>query len=86
VEYSREGLYSIGLVTGESPAAVEAVTDRATYNVFLPNSPNPTGGRLVPVPEDRVHEIDLSVRRGMRILVTTGMGDGEPSALPDDAR
>lgn len=75
VEYPREGVYMIGLVTGESPRAVEDVAGQDAYNVFLPNSPNPTAGRLVLVPEDQVHEIDMSVRRGMRLIVTTGMGD-----------
>jgi uncharacterized membrane protein len=75
VEYPRTGLYSLGLVTAQSPDQIEAVTDEATYNVFLPNSPNPTAGRLVLVPESQLREIDMSVRQGMRMIVTTGMGD-----------
>lgn len=81
VEYPREGNYAIGFVTGESPAAVEAVTGEPALNVFLPNSPNPTGGRLVVLPTSRVNEIDLSVRRALRLVVTTGIGD-EAAALP----
>ncbi|WP_254529186.1 DUF502 domain-containing protein [Natrinema gelatinilyticum] len=80
VEYPREGVYMIGLVTGESPAPVENVAGQDVYNVFLPNSPNPTAGRLVLLPEDQVHEVDMSVRRGMRLVVTTGMGDEPESA------
>jgi len=80
VEYPREGVYMIGLVTGESPRTVEDVAGQDAYNVFLPNSPNPTAGRLVLLPEDQVHEIDVSVRRGMRLIVTTGMGDEQEEA------
>jgi len=80
VEYPREGVYMIGLVTGESPRTVEDVAGQDAYNVFLPNSPNPTAGRLVLLPEDQVHEIDMSVRRGMRLIVTTGMGDEQEEA------
>lgn len=89
VEYPREGVYSIGLVTGESPRSVEQFAGSEVYNVFLPNSPNPTAGRLVLLPEDQVHEIDMSVRRGMRLIVTTGAGDDDappsidPARLPD---
>jgi uncharacterized membrane protein len=84
VEYPREGVYSIGLVTGESPQSVEAFAGGEVYNVFLPNSPNPTAGRLVLLPEDQVHEIDMSVRAGMRLVVTTGAGveDAPPSIDP----
>lgn len=91
VEYPRDGLYSIGLVTGESPKAVAAYAEQPVYNVFLPNSPNPTGGRLVLLPEDEVHELDMSVRQGMRLIVTTGMNDERASpaaldALPDESK
>ncbi len=83
VEHPRHDLYSIGLVTGESPEVVEPVTGGSSYNVFLPNSPNPTAGRLVVVPEEQVHEIDMSVRRGLRYIVTTGMGtETEVDSLP----
>jgi uncharacterized membrane protein len=29
------------------------------------------------VPEDQVHEVDISVRRGIRLLVTTGIAERE---------
>jgi uncharacterized membrane protein len=83
VEFPRREMYSIGLVTDESPAEVEPVTGGPAYNVFLPQSPNPTAGRLAVVPAEQVHEIDMSVRRGMRLIVTTGMGeDVESGSLP----
>lgn len=74
VEFPRRDVYTIGLVTGESPNAVEDVAGGDVYNVFLPSSPNPASGRLVLVPADDVYEVDMSVRRGMRLLMTTGMG------------
>lgn len=84
VETPRDGLYSIGLVTGDAPEQAEAIADEPVYNVYMPHSPNPTQGRLQLVPESRLHETDLSVRRGMRLLLTTGIGEeGEPSELPD---
>jgi len=76
VEY-REGFSVIGFVTGEVPGPVQATMDEPAYNVFVPNSPNPTGGRLLLVPESRVQEVDMSVRRGIRTLVTTGIASEE---------
>lgn len=78
VEYPRDGIYSIGLVTAESPAVADELAGQRVYNVFFPSSPNPTGGKLVMVPEDQVHPTDLSVRRGIQILMTTGMAENEP--------
>lgn len=83
VEYPREGVYMIGFVTGESPGEVAEFAGQDVYNVFIPNSPNPTAGKLVLLPEDQVHETEMSVRRGMRLVVTTGMGEErESTTLP----
>lgn len=84
VEYPREGVYSIGLVTAESPAAADRLAGGPVYNVFFPSSPNPTGGKLVMVPEREVYETDLSVRRGIQILMTTGMARDESVIELDD--
>lgn len=81
VEYPREDHYAIGFVTGDCPSAVETVTGEPAWSVFLPNSPNPTGGRLVLLSDDRLYEVDLSVRRALRLVVTTGMGAEEAPAL-----
>ncbi|MFC7139028.1 DUF502 domain-containing protein [Halosimplex aquaticum] len=77
VEYPREDVYSIGLVTGEGRTSIDEVAGERAYSVFLPNSPNPTAGRLVMVPESQIHETDMSVREGMGMIVTTGMGTEE---------
>jgi len=74
IEYPREGLFAIGFVTGESPASTRSATGEA-YNVFVPHSPNITGGRLVLAPADTVHEVDISVRRAIRLLMTTGIAE-----------
>ncbi|QPV63610.1 DUF502 domain-containing protein [Halosimplex litoreum] len=74
VEYPRDDVYSIGFVTGEGTASFDEATGDRAHSVFLPNSPNPTAGRLVMVPESEIHETDMSVREGMRMIVTTGIG------------
>lgn len=75
VEYPREGLYALGFITGDSPDQLASLADQEVYNVFVPKSPNPTGGNLIMVPADQVHELDMSVRRGVRLLVTTGIAE-----------
>jgi len=74
VEYPREGIYAVGFVTAESPEPVRAVAEDA-YNVFVPTSPNVTGGRLLLVPESEIHDIDIGVGRAIRLLMTTGMAE-----------
>ena len=75
LEYPREGIYALGFVTGDSPAQVESIAEGDVYNVFVPKSPNPTGGNLVMAPAEQVQHLDMSVRRGIRLLVTTGIAE-----------
>jgi uncharacterized membrane protein len=81
VEYPRTGCYTIGLVTGEAPAAAKS-GEEPYYTVFLPNSPNPTAGRLVILPESDLEETEMSVRSGLRLVITTGMTGGADPAIP----
>lgn len=73
VEYPREGMYAIGMVTGKSPESLRG--EQELLNVFLPNSPNPTGGRLVLVPEDNVRDVDVDARDGLELLMRSGVQD-----------
>lgn len=83
VEYPREGVYRFGLVTGDSPAVVSESAGQTVYNVYLPNSPIPTSGWLVLLPESQINEVDLSVSQGMQLIVTTGFGaDSDATGLP----
>ncbi|WP_340099830.1 DUF502 domain-containing protein [Salinibaculum salinum] len=77
VEYPREGLYVLGFVTSESPGAVTDALGREAYNVYVPNSPNPTQGRFMLVPTEDVIDIDMSVSRTVRLLVTTGIAEDQ---------
>ncbi|SEV94513.1 DUF502 domain-containing protein [Halobacterium jilantaiense] len=76
VEYPRDDVYRLGLLTGDSPDELEAIAGEPAQNVFIPGSPNPTQGLLNLVPESRVHESDMSVRAAVRFLMTTGMDSG----------
>ncbi len=77
VEYPREGLYVLGFVTSESPAAVSNALGKEAYNVYIPNSPNPTQGRFMLVPTEDVIDVDMSVSRSVRLLVTTGIAENQ---------
>ena len=77
VEYPRDGLYVLGFITSESPDAVTDALGRESYNVYLPNSPNPTQGRFMLVPSEEVIDLDMSVSRSVRLLVTTGIAEDQ---------
>lgn len=84
VEYPRERHWMLGFVTNESPKSVERATGEELYTVFVPHSPNPTVGKLLMLPDAELWELDMSVRQGFRIIVTTGLGaDDMADDLPE---
>ncbi len=88
IEYPRDGLYALGFVTAESPNGISTILGESAVNVYIPNSPNPTAGQLLMVPESSITELEMSVSRGIRLLVTTGIAEDEREleALQDDLK
>jgi uncharacterized membrane protein len=82
VEYPHRGVCAIGFVTNDGRAAAREATSEDPYNVFLPHSPNPAAGKLVFVPAADVYEVDMSVRRALGLLVTTGLSADDVDELP----
>jgi uncharacterized membrane protein len=83
VEYPRENLYNIGLMTSKAPGPIQEEGESTRYTVFLPNSPNPTGGWTIVVPEEEIIDVDMSVQKGLKLLMTTGMAF-EDEELPEE--
>ena len=73
VEIPYEEVYSLGLVTSEAPEPVKEEIGKDYQSVYLPYSPNPTMGRLRMVKEEKLHEVDMKVSQGMKLLLTTGI-------------
>lgn len=84
VEYPRDGVYRLGLKTGDSPDDLADLAGERAHNVFFPGSPNPTQGSLILVPDSRVHDSELSVRAAIRLLMTTGMEQSDSVIELDD--
>ena len=59
VEYPREGLFSVGFVTGEVGPSLRSDLDQPLLSVFIPTAPNPTTGWYTLVPEQGVRELNI---------------------------
>ena len=77
VEFPRPGAYTLGFITSEQHAEVQAVTHQKLVCVFVPTTPNPTGGFLLMVPEDKLTRLKMSVPEAIKYIVSLG------SILPD---
>ena len=73
VEYPREGLYSIGFVTGDVGPSLQSKLDEKLLSIFIPTAPNPTTGWYTLVPESSVKDLDISVEDAFKTIISAGI-------------
>ena len=74
VEFPREGAFMIGFLTAQPPDSIQESADESSMQtLFVPLAPNPVmGGFLTHLPDERVHDVDLTVEEGVQSIVTSG--------------
>jgi uncharacterized membrane protein len=72
VEYPRPGVYSMGFVTAEQHGELQSKLPEKVVAVFVPTTPNPTGGFLLLLPEDQVIKLEMSVADGIKYVISLG--------------
>ena len=90
VEFPRKGLYTIGFLTSENNGKWEIgeKTGLELISVYVPTTPNPTGGYLIFVQRDECIFLDMDVASGMSLVVScgavlpSGQNPGKPSLPP----
>ena len=73
VEYPREGLVSVGFVTGLVGPSLQQELDQPLLSVFIPTAPNPTTGWYTLVPESSVRDLNISVEDAFRTIISAGI-------------
>ena len=73
VEYPREGLFSVGFVTGVVGPSLQPEPQKTLLSVFIPTAPNPTTGWYTLVPESSVKDLDISVEDAFRTIISAGI-------------
>jgi uncharacterized membrane protein len=72
VEFPRKGAYTIGFITSLEQGEVQARTSAALVSVFVPTTPNPTGGYVIFVPRHELIELEMSTGDGMKLIISGG--------------
>jgi uncharacterized membrane protein len=74
LEFPRKGVWTLGFVTG--PARGTAIPEHH-LNVYVPTTPNPTGGYYLIVPESEVRESHMRVEDAFKSILSLGMAQGD---------
>jgi uncharacterized membrane protein len=72
VQYPREGIWSMGLLTGTAMRSIERESGES-LTVFIPSSPTPFTGYTITVPRTAVHELPITIDEALKYLVSAGV-------------
>jgi uncharacterized membrane protein len=83
VEFPRPGCWTIAFLTGAPAGEVAAFLPGEHISVYVPTTPNPTGGYFVMVPRASVRELDMSVDEALKYIISMGVvAPRAPGARP----
>ena len=80
LQYPRQGLWSVGLVSTEREDRLNLVSSKRFLTVFVPTTPNPTSGYLILVSSDDVIELDFSIEDAFKFIISAGIVGRELTA------
>ncbi|XLQ12175.1 MAG: DUF502 domain-containing protein [cyanobacterium endosymbiont of Epithemia adnata isolate EadnSB Bon19] len=73
IEYPRQGVWSIGFVTGALSAQLQSHLNEPMLSVFIPTTPNPTSGWYAIVSENDVVNLSISIEDAFKVLISGGI-------------
>jgi uncharacterized membrane protein len=84
VEFPRPGSWTIAFLTGTPAAAVTPYLSGEHISVYVPTTPNPTGGYFLMLPRAEVRELDMTVDEALKYIISMGVVAPRPhgSVLP----
>ena len=73
VQWPREGVWTVAFVTGAPNGEVAAYLRDEFVSVYVPTTPNPTGGYFVMLRKSDCIELDMSVDAALKYIVSMGV-------------
>lgn len=73
IEYPRRGIWSLGLVTGDSMLDIATAVGEPCLSVLIPSSPMPMTGYTMSIPRSEVLDLHLSVEQAMQFCISCGV-------------
>ncbi|MCM2373791.1 DUF502 domain-containing protein [Aporhodopirellula aestuarii] len=92
IQYPREGIWSLGFVTGNSMREISEAAGEPMLSVLMPTSPMPMTGFTVTVRRSEAIDLDLTIDEAIQFVVSCGVVvppqqrvDGPTKELPSKA-
>ena len=83
VQWPRDGVWTVAFVTGTPNGEVAAYLRDEFVSVYVPTTPNPTGGYFVMVRKSDCVELDMSVDAALKYIISMGVvAPSDPALAP----
>ena len=73
VQWPQEGMWTIAFLTGTPGGGVASHLPPDCVAVYVPTTPNPTGGYFVIIARKNVVELDMSVDQALKYIISMGV-------------
>jgi len=87
VQWPRDGVWTVAFVTGTPNGEVAAYLRDEFVSVYVPTTPNPTGGYFVMVRKSDCVELDMSVDAALKYIISMGVvAPSDPALAPASSK
>lgn len=73
IQYPREGIWSLGFVTGNSMREISEAAGEPMLSVLMPTSPMPMTGFTVTIRRSEAIDLDLTIDEAIQFVVSCGV-------------
>lgn len=82
VQYPRQGLWTIGFLTGVPCNEVAGMLGDDYVSIYVPTTPNPTSGFFLMLPRTDVRVLEMSVEAALKHIISMGVVAPTYPAVP----
>ena len=86
IEFPHPGAHSIAFLTNKVQGELHDKLGEEHVAVYIPTTPNPTGGYMLLLPKSRVQQLDMSVDQALKYIISMGVAAPPPRANGELAR
>jgi len=73
VQYPRRGIYSLGLVTGDSMKDIRDAAGEPVMSVLMPTSPMPVTGFTISVRKSETIDLNITIDQAFQFIISCGV-------------
>ncbi len=73
IEYPREGIWSLGFVTGESLVDIRGIANEPVVSLLMCTSPAPMTGFTITVRKSEIVDLNITIDQALQYIVSCGV-------------